>query len=179
MVTRNRKIIVGITALIIIAVAVFVVLRNENGGLKASDITAPTGWYVHPMDDGNFILTRQQELPDIGPSEGFAYGEQIDVETQKLDRPLEEWIAWRIPDNDPIYTLKERGSFGGHPTLKVEHESLAAGKVLDYYIFVDNQIYIFSLYPLESYDTSGRNPVRNTANIKILEQMVKDFAAKI
>jgi hypothetical protein len=176
---RNWKIIIAITLLLVVAVVVFIASRNGDDDLKASDITVPAGWYVHSTDNGTLMLTRQQELPDIGQSEEFAYGEQIDIGVVKLDRPLDEWITWRIPDDDPLYTTKERETLSGYQALRVEHESLAAGKVLDYYIFVNNRVYIFSLYPLESYDASSKNTVRNTGNVKILEQIVKDFAAKI
>lgn len=177
MMLNRRKGVAIIT--LIIGVAIFVVLRNGGGNLRVSDITVPSGWYVHAMENDTLILTRQQKLPDIGSSERFAYGEQIDIGVVKLDRPIDEWIAWQIPSDDPLYTLKELGTLSGHQTMTVEHESLAAGKVLDYYIFVDNQAYIFSLYPLESYDPSINNSVRNTENVKILEQIVKDFSARI
>jgi len=73
------------------------------------------------------ILTRQKGLPNVGNTETLAYGEQITVEILKLDRPLEAWIAWRIPDGDPLVILKQRGLIDGRPALKVEQET-EAGK---------------------------------------------------
>jgi hypothetical protein len=137
----------------------------------------PVGWYAHAMDNGSILITRQKELPNIGATEGLAYGEQIAISWVQLDQPIDAWIARRIPNNDPLYSAKERGTLNGYQTLKVEHEAEAAGKILDYYIFSDKHAVIFSLYPLESTDASGKT-TRNTADVKILEQLVRDYTAK-
>lgn len=162
--------------ILLITGAIFVLKKNMRN-LDPADFNIPTGWYMHEMNSGNLLLTRQKELPDIGATEGLAYGEQIAISSIKLDQPIDSWIAQRIPDDDSLYISKERGTLNGHQTLKVEHEAEAAGKILDYYIFSADHAYVFSLYPLETIG-SGKT-IRNTADIKILEQLVKEYASKI
>jgi len=174
----NLKKIFIIILVILVAATVFFVLTRGNNALNASDFNIPAGWYAHTMSNGNILLTHQKDLPNIGAFEGFAYGEQIAISSIALDRPIEDWINQRIPADDPIYMAKERGVLDGYQTLRVEHEVEAAGKVLDYYLFANNRVYMFSLYPLELTNASGKT-VRNTTDVKILEHLVRDYSSKL
>ncbi|WKZ29373.1 MAG: hypothetical protein QY323_01425 [Patescibacteria group bacterium] len=179
MVTKKVR-TVGLVAVVLIAVmAALVLLKTKYAPSGEIAVNVPAGWYLHHTKSGGIIFTRQENLPDIGATEGFAYGEQITMAELVLDKSMEEWIASRFPENDPLYTLKERGTLSGHPTLRVEHEAGASGKVLDYYLFSGDRAYVFSLYPLESYDAASKITVRNTTNVLVLEQIVSDYATKL
>ncbi len=179
--TSKKKTIGLVAVLLVLAIVGFASwkMTGQSSTSKETAIIVPAGWYLHHTKTGGIILTRQPNLPDVGNTEGLAYGEQIDFEKVNMDKPMEQWIAARIPEGDPLSTSKERGTLNGYTTLKVEHEAEASGKALDYYLFDDGNAYIFSLYPLESTDATGKNAVRNTADIQTLEQIVKDFATKI
>jgi hypothetical protein len=167
-----------IAVLLVLIAAGFAFRQTSPSTTSYPDITVPPGWYLHHSQTGGVILTRQKGLPNVGNTETLAYGEQITVEILKLDRPLEAWIAWRIPDGDPLVILKQRGLIDGRPALKVEQET-EAGKTLDYYLFAGNRAYVFTLYPLKSDGIASPSAVINAADIRALEQVVKDFVTKV
>ena len=139
----------------------------------------PSGWYQHRMSDTHMLLTKQQELPDIGGTEGYAYGQQINIEVIKRDVPYKEWLALYVGD-DALVSSKEWSTISGYEFLRVEQEAGgAAGKVLNYYVFVDDLVYIFSLYPLESYDPISEENIRNTENIKALDYLLQAFIEQL
>jgi len=182
MTLRNKKVLGAALAILLTAtIGFFIFTKSEGGGAKSlpeSAINIPNGWYLHRMTENTVLLTKQQELPDIGATEGWAYGEQIAISSQVLSQPIEDWIASRVPENDPLYTAREQGNLNGYRTLRAEHEVGATGKAMDYYLFTNSRVYIFSLYPLELTGPTGK-VTRNTTDIKILDQLVKDFIERL
>lgn len=143
-------------------------------------LITPKGWYMHSRSDGSKIFTRQQELPPVGATESYAYGEQISFEILNVGSSREGWIEKRFPEGDPLYTRKEVGSLKGprnFQTLEVEHEVGASGKVLEYYLFIDSKAYLFSLYPMESTDPGTGKIIRNIEGIRALDEMIETYGA--
>ncbi len=86
----NKNSIFGIVAvMVLVAIAIFLYqfsasqeqaepdFSSESSAVFLPDIDPLRDWYAHRMSDRTIILTRQEELPDIGATEGYAYGEQI------------------------------------------------------------------------------------------------------
>jgi hypothetical protein len=167
-----------VAAFLVLIAAGFLFFRAAPSPSVYPDIFVPAGWYLHHSQAGSVILTRQKELPNVGNTETLAYGEQITLEILRLDRPLDAWIAWRIPDGDPTVLSKEHGSIDGHQALRVEQET-EGGRTLDYYIFAADRIYVFTLYPLKSSGIASQSSVTNTADIQALGQVIKDFVTKV
>jgi hypothetical protein len=117
----------------------------------------PEGWYPHNLGEGQIILTRAPKLPDVGATEGYAYGEQISVSTGVFDgdlNNLEDWyyIRWVFEDaalvRDWSWVDVE-----GLTSLRVESEAAgASGGQLRYFIFSGDQFHTLSLYPLDTSD---------------------------
>lgn len=148
--------------------------------LPAENIVVPSGWYFHRISGAYVLLTRGEKLPGIGNTEIYAYGEQIGIELLKTDRSPEEWAALQAPDDDPLVLSKRWNTERAYKVLRVEHEAAgAAGKQLTQYLFTNNRVYAFSLYPLESFDSANNHSVRNEQNIVVLEQVLSDYAASL
>lgn len=166
---KSNKIFIGILGVFIVVgfvLGVFGFIKGlrqteNNSSLRLPSVEAmvPMDWYEHRLSDTHIILTRQADLPNIGATEGYAYGEQININVLPIDVSPEEWIAqkthidlddvlvreaaWSIVDNgDNIIDA------GDVKFLRVEHETPAAPQ-LTYYIFESDRVYVFSLYPLE------------------------------
>lgn len=141
------------------------VIINAIGVFPVS-ITPPVGWYSHYIN-GGLLLTRQKELPDIGATEGYAYGEQISISLVPLNASPEEWVAQKtyFDLGDVLIRKAEWDTSNGYKLLRVERETPAAPQLSEY-LFVGNKVYIFSLYPISN------------ANMAIFEEMVGEFARK-
>jgi len=139
-----------------------------------SDIEPLRGWYSHHIS-GNILLTRQEELPDIGATEIYAYGEQIGIYLIKNGLTPEEWAAQKayIDLDDVLVSSKEWSTYHGQKLLTVEHEAAGAGgKMLTKYLFAGDLIYIVSLYPLETYDDESGVYVRNDEGVRDLSRVM-------
>jgi len=132
----------------------------------------PDGWYPHKRGNNSVIFTQQKELPDIGNTEGYAYGKQIGIGTSKIDKSPEEWAAINMQD-DVLIISKTWDSIGGYKVLKAEQYT-EADEILAYYIFVDDRLYFAYLYPIETYDSVNKKNARDMENIKLFEQIVDD-----
>lgn len=136
--------------------------ESKTASLKGIEISLPN-WYTHHISDTHIILTKQETLPDIGATEGYAYGEQININVLPLDISPEEWVAQNIDLDDILVLSKEWSTFYGQKLLVVESEAGgASGKQYTQYLFTDDVRYVISLYPLEVYDTSSEKYIRNT-----------------
>lgn len=179
-----KKIRTALSAIIVAAIIVgaAMLIMKKPTPIPAEDlrIVAPPGWFVHLANAEGVLLTRQKELPTIAPgTEGFAYGEQIRAQSIAMNAPREDWVAARIPDDDPLYGKKEFGDIDGVTTLKVEHEVDAAGGELDYYVFLGDRAYVFSLFPVEPYDEAASKKTRNTAGLEAIDKIVREFITKM
>lgn len=143
---------------------------NEEPGIGlVENMSIPNGWYAHYMSDTNVMLTRQPELPDIGHTEGYAYGEQINISTSAYSGEPEAWeqLAW-TKDETRIQEMRW-DSIGGIETLHLRHEAGgAAGDTLTYYLFTTDTVHILSLYPVEE-----------TENLDLFINFVHDYAREI
>lgn len=108
----------------------------------------PPGWYVHQLNDSHLILTKQKELPDVGGTEGYAYGDHISISVSEFDGDNpENWphLVWI----DDVALVKEKSwiDVGGMVALKVMHEAAgASGEQITWYLFYDDKVYELSLY---------------------------------
>ncbi|MCR4323082.1 MAG: hypothetical protein NUV61_03260 [Candidatus Azambacteria bacterium] len=140
-------------------------------------ITPPNGWYIHHTNSGNLLVMKQKELPNIGATEGYAYGEHISISTTLMSASPKEWVAQKTHidlDDHALVRKSDWEMIGEYLVLRVEHEAAgAAGKQLSYYIFNGDRVYIASLFPLEK--CSDAVCVENDGGIKALEQIVLQF----
>lgn len=136
--------------------------------LSDKNISVPEGWHLHRLSNSYFLLTRQEKLPEIGGTELYAYGEQIGISVIPIDTTPEEWVAQKMHiDLDDVLVKKATwGMADGYKLLRVEHET-PADPQLSEYLFTENVIYIFSLYPIPN------------ANTAIFEEMVSEFARRV
>lgn len=120
--------------------------------LPEPTLTLPN-WYIHYQNNGNIIYTRTKELPTIGDSEGYAYGEQINVSVMKFDgteyKP-EEWepISW-VNDEAMVreYEWTELYDF---TVLRIRHMAGGAdGESVTVYLFAKDRVYNISVYPVD------------------------------
>lgn len=141
--------------------------------LEESNISVPDGWYLHRVTgyENAMMLTRQEKLPDIGDTEGWAYGEQINIAVHEINTPwLAELISCIADADDVNPPLRQWEKIDGREFLRVEQQAGGAGgKVLTYYFFKDNLVYQFSLYPSDLYKQ----------DIAALEYILKEYVARL
>ncbi len=108
----------------------------------------PPGWYSHQVSDSRIILTKEKELPNIGGTESYAYGDQINISVSEFDGSNpENWphLIWI----DDVALVKEKSwtDVGGMVALRVRHEAAgASGEQITWYLFYDDRVYELSLY---------------------------------
>src|SRR5882724_7558961 len=164
---KSSKYLIG-GAIIIAAVAfgIFIISRPQsqssqnNQGISApalSDIPAPNGWYAHRINPSIIIFTRQSVLPQVSATEGFAYGEQITVSTDYVS-DSKDWVNRNLGDT-LFVPSKTSSTRNGYETWSAEVNG--EQKVLEYVVFKNGVAYVFSLYPVETYDASTKNYVPN------------------
>lgn len=179
--TKFNKILIFGTLAIIISVAVVFetdwvdlkikkevrqsVSSQNSSTFFLANIMPLRDWYAHRMSDNYILLTRQEKLPEIGATEGYAYGEQISINLMRIEISPEEWVAQKtyIDLDDVLVSSKEWSTYYGQKLLTVESEAGGAlGKQYTQYIFTNEFIYVVSLYPFEIYDDASEKFVRNT-----------------
>lgn len=142
---------------------VFINTDQNSTNVFLADISSLKDWYAHRISDNSILLTKQETLPDIGATEGYAYGEQISINLMELETYPEEWVAQHIYLDDVLVSKSEWGAYRGQKLLTVESEAGgASGKQYTQYIFTDELIFVVSLYPFEIYDDASEKYVRNT-----------------
>lgn len=115
----------------------------------------PPGWYVHRMNERSLLITRQEKLPDIAGTEGYAYGEQVGVSLSMNGRTPQEWAGqqeWL--DDEALVKEKTWTERSGRALLQVQHETEASGQ-LTTFLFVDDKVYTITLYPYPAGDGLG------------------------
>lgn len=131
----------------------------------------PDGWYAHRVHDEAILLTRQKELPKVEGTEMYAYGEQIGISVVRpwvTDTTPEELAASKtlIDVDDVLVRKAEWDTINGYKLLRVEHET-PADPQLSEYLFVENAVYIFSLYPILD------------KNMAVFEEMISEFVRTV
>jgi len=124
--------------------------KENNGLFIPIPDKIPPGWYVHQLSDSRIVLTKQKTLPDIGNTEGYAYGDQIGMSVIKFDgdpkRP-EDWpqLAWA--EDEALVKEKSWTNVSGMTALRVRHEpGAASGGQITWYLFGSDRVYELSLY---------------------------------
>ena len=158
--SKRKKYILGgviIAAGVLIAAGIIFFAsqkRSSENVLSLPAIAAPSGWYAHPISNTNLIFTRDKILPKIGATEGYAYGEQIDVDVatttlspadylanEGLTGPLAETFgassSWSMLENHRIFTTEFAGE---------------ADKTMSKFLFASGTVYEFMLYPDDAKD---------------------------
>lgn len=172
--SKNNK-IVGIVFILAIIVVVIFAMKTKNEFADLPSLGLPPDWYAHRVNDTTTIFTKEKNPP----SKEDPTSERITIYTEKLDRPMEEWATWRAPEpkDDPLVISKQWSTLNGYKVLRVEREpGPAGGKTLEYNVFKDDTVYIFVFHPLETYDVASGKTIRNTTDIQILKQIVKEYA---
>jgi hypothetical protein len=148
-------------------------LQNNRGFFENNLPTALPGWYTHQYTDTGLLLTRSAELPDVGATEGYSYGEHISISVGNFagdENNLSEWdyLSWVYNDEALVQGITEL-QLAGLTTLRVEHEAAgSSGGQLTYFIFSENKIFTLSLY----------SPA-NSEQESEFEAYVQQFAAAI
>ncbi len=181
--TKSHKILIGIIALLIIGGVIYSVhlvdRRKDMTKNELSDvgINIPPGWYEHRLTGTHIILTKQEDLPDIGATEGYAYGEQINISVLPAGIPSKEWVSQNFMDLEDVlvkeaaWSIVDNGDTiidpGDITFLRVEHETPAEPQ-LTYYVFENGRVYVFSLYPLEP---------QNAERLDALESVMRSYTS--
>jgi len=127
--------------------------QNDVYNIK---ISVPKGWYVHERFDGLAILNKKERIAIPQGTEIWAAGEQISIVVRELmttdgkEVTIAQWVDENVPDKDaddePV--TKSWEEINGHRMLRVEMAAAGtANRVLTYYAFNDQDIFVFSLYP--------------------------------
>ena len=120
---------------------------DVSGPVLPEPKAVPPGWYVHRMNERSLLITKQEKLPDIGGTEGYAYGEQVGVSLSMNGRTPQEWVEqqeWL--DDEALVKAKTWTERNGRALLQVQHETEASGQLTSF-LFVDDKVYTISLYP--------------------------------
>lgn len=154
--------------------------RNDQYGFE---FKYPTNWYGHPGQNPkgiSVLLLKTKELPNLGGTETYAYGDQIVVKVSDLigryDKKLskEEYIQENFPDDGfggDVLIIKKWVNINNVEMLRVEQTvSGASGKTLEYIYFKNDKSYSFYLYP---YDTT--NGSMSARNLEDFEKLVSTF----
>ena len=115
----------------------------------------PSGWYAHRSSDTSFLITKQHDLPDIGGTESYAYGDQVGISLLTTTLSPRAWAASQQWLGDEALIRKTTWTvIHGHALLQIEHETQARPQLTDY-LFAGKYVYVISLYPSSS--ESGLN----------------------
>jgi len=173
---QKKYLIAGCVIAIAIIVAAVILTKSSkqmaqsnsgNQTLALQDIPAPAGWYAHRINAREIIFTKQPTLPDIGNTESLAYGEQIEVSSALIDRPVQDWATQYIGD-DVLAPAKQWGTLNGHQTVQAV-VTTPGDQGMDYVIFGNTTAYIFFLYPYAS----------SSPDVAVFQKMVTDFGSNI
>ncbi len=111
-----------------------------------ANFSVPEGWYINHTGDYIFI-TKHEILPEIGNTEGYAYGDFVSISIDTLgDNTPEGWILKQYPTEDPIFHGKQWTTFNNYKLFEVKGGMMDEQIVR--YIFIEDKIFVFSLYVL-------------------------------
>lgn len=124
--------------------------------LSLPDLTLD-GWYPHRESNISILFTRQEVLPDIGMTEGLAYGEQIHINSLPIQTTPEQWVADRQLETD-LANKYQWDFVNGRRHLRVTHPTPAQDAQTDYF-FGYGHVVISMFYPVS---TLNLNPQQRT-----------------
>ncbi len=152
---RTKYIIGGTIILVAVAAAVCILIharreRTRESGFALPDIAAPEGWYAHRVNDANLMFTRDKVLPVREATEGYAYGEQIDVGISTTTLDESDWLRSQgLTDPQLVaafHPSSSWGTLGGYPVFTMEFAGEADEQKSEF-LFVGDTVYSFMLYP--------------------------------
>jgi len=128
----------------------FNVPNEQNSDTLVKEVVVPEGWYRHSLGEST-ILTRAAQLPDIGATELYAYGDHILISTGIFDGTFENIEAWSgvrwVFEDEALVRNWTKMKISGHDALRVEHRAAGAnGAHLTYFLFSEDKFYSISLY---------------------------------
>lgn len=184
MLSKHTKLLITIFTAVLTAGAIYLFYFIDHGtdygtSIKLQDLGAgvPVEWYEHRLSDTHIILTRQKDLPEVGATEGYAYGEQINISVLPVSTPSKEWVSQNFIDlndvlvKEAVWSIVDNGDNIIDPNditfLRVEHETPAQPQ-LTYYVFENERVYVFSLYPLEP---------QNAERLDALESVIRSYTS--
>lgn len=135
-------------------------------------IPAPVGWYAHSVGTSETVFTREANLSIPQATEGYALGEQIDVNAVPLDRRPIDWAGLNIGNASGTMgapPASDWGTLNGYQTIKAEIGTEADNELI-YAIFDPTQytVYEFTLYPYP-----------NATDTPIFDELVSEFAKSL
>jgi len=109
----------------------------------------PAGWYLHRFSDSGIMLSQLETLPEIGNTEGYAYGEQITIGTLHFTGDpahIEDWNYIEWTKNSTFVHEKSWLTVQGLKAFRIQdEEGGASGGSLTYYLFDNDIVYTLSL----------------------------------
>jgi hypothetical protein len=129
------------------------------------DVPTPAGWYAHSQGINAVFFTKQADLPDVGATEGYAYGEQIDVSAVALTPGWANANIGNASGTIGAPPANDWGMLDGYQTIKAEIGTEADNELI-YAIFdpAHYTVYEFILYPYP-----------NATDTPIFNSMIHDF----
>lgn len=115
--------------------------------LSLPDLTLK-GWYPHRESNISILFLRQETVPEIGMTEGYAYGEQIRVYALPIKTTPEEWVVERQLETDLANTY-EWDFLNGRRHIRVTHPTPAADAQTDYF-FGYGHVVVSMFYPVST-----------------------------
>jgi len=195
-----RVILAAVVLLITAAVLIWKFFPREplivdDPAIANCDIPTPQGWIANcDAPFGNPTpedATPRSSLADPNHIQLYdfvknqtstaAFGGQIIVEAQRMDRPLAEWINAYIGNSAavehiPFDPLQTWSAPSGHLLLVAESKPNFA---LTYYLFNKDIVYIFWFGPFARLAPGGTTYDYNTDSLRVVQTMITNFAAKL
>lgn len=179
------KYAIGIVAIAAIAVAIYIYWpkapqQSQSSTIPVPEIFAPAEWRAEPQTLGFTIFVKQGDG-----------GGQIDVGALKTGKTLEQWLATLYNGgNFPYATLTATSSVDGaeaitwalvdgHLILVDSDLESASNRALNYSVFDQGNVYIFSLMTYQLYNSSTKAFEINQAGVQTVQTMVQNFAESL
>lgn len=155
---RNASKIFLPLALLLVTVSIVWLASNFTSDIpnlheqdhSIAEVPIPEGWYTHSLGE-NIILTRTVQIPDVGATEIYAYGDYILISTGVFDEAFENLEGWNntrwVFEDEALVKNSQKTKIEGHDALRVEHKATGAdGEHLTYFIFPGDRFVSISLY---------------------------------
>jgi hypothetical protein len=130
------------------------------------DVSVSAGWYAHRQNYASIIFTKTANLPLATATEGYAYGEQIDVSAEQF---TPGWAGMNIGNTSGTMgepPANEWGTLDGYRTIETVMATEADNQEI-FAVFDPARytVYEFTLYPYP-----------NSADEAVFQSMIGNFA---